>query len=139
PIADPNRGLPEAVDFENFTCARDWYIYSQEPLPPPNKDLSIITPEYDRTKYRMPKGMAGSIFRGYPGRGQVYVAEHLQKEGWYDQEGWWIRGEGWFEDDKFPRTNENAVVGNGVSWSVRAWARAFEYYKSLGELTGMYL
>jgi hypothetical protein len=127
---------PEAPAFDNYVCARDWFTYSLQPLPPPTPDLTANPTSYDRTKYRMPRYMASSIFRGYPSRGQSYVAEYLEKEGWFDQEGWRVKG--WFPDDKF-QSGGDAVVGDGQNWAVRVWSDAHDMWKTHGLLTGLYL
>ena len=116
----PDRADPSTMDFDNYMVSRDWMTYAQEPLPPPEPPMSALMPNYDRTKYRMPKFTA-IIFRQSPARAQTYVAEFLQKEGWFDQEGWKITGD-WFPDDKFSNGKE-AVVGDGVKWSSAPGAR----------------
>ena len=61
----------------------------------------------------------------------------MQKEGWFDQEGWKITGD-WFPDDKFSNGKE-AVVGDGVKWSQRAWSRAHDMWQAYGVANGLYL
>jgi hypothetical protein len=111
---------PEAMDFDNFMDARDWYSYSIEAV----------------HSGRKPQYMAEKIFLGYPARGQAYVAEYLEKEGWFDEEGWKIKG--WFPNDKFQDGRE-AIVGDGVNWAGRAWHKAHELYKKHGKEDGLYL
>lgn len=136
---DPPRDEQElGDDFDNFTAARAWFTYAQRPLPPPEPKPVAIVKNPDATKYRMPRAMASHIFRGYPARGQTYVAEHLETEGWFDQEGWHITS--WFTDDKFEhggRTGD-AVVGTGRDWAVRAWSRAHDMWVSQGKANGLY-
>jgi len=117
-------------DFDNFTAAREWYAYSNEPLPPPEKELLPVQAPFDRRKYRMPRYMAVAIFRGYPSRAQTYVSDYLEHEGWFDSDGWKVTG-GWFQDDR--------VVGDGKSWAVRAWERAKYMWQRHGSETGLYL
>jgi hypothetical protein len=140
-LPDPTRKREGASlddpDFDNFTAAREWYAYSLEPLPPAEKELSPVQLPYDRRKYRMPRYMAVSIFRGYPSRAQSYVSDYLEREGWFDSEGWKITG-GWFPDDRF-QTGAAAVVGDGKSWAVRAWDRAWDMWRKHGTETGLYL
>ena len=84
-----------ASDFDNYSVSRDWYAYSVQLMPPPNPILGQFDPPYDLTKYRMPRYMLSIIFRQYPARAQTYCAETLEKEGWFDREGWKITGD-WF-------------------------------------------
>jgi hypothetical protein len=111
---------PEAMDFDNFMTARDWYTYSVQ---------AVHTG-------RKPQNMAEKIFLGYPARGQNYVAEYLEKEGWFDEEGWKIKG--WLPSDKFQDGRE-AVAGDGSNWAGRAWHKAYEMYKKHGKEDGLYL
>jgi hypothetical protein len=127
---------PTAKDFGNFYVARDWYEYAQEPLPPPTRDLDMNPPPYDPRLYRMPRYMASLIFRDYPARAQNYVAEYLQREGWFDSDGWIIKG--WFPDNKL-HNGGDAVVGTDADWSVNAWKKSFARWKRYGQENGMYL
>jgi hypothetical protein len=130
------KGNPEARDFDNYVCARDWFAYAVKPLPPPEPDVTGAPPAYDRTKYRMPRYMAASIFRTYPARGQSYVAEYLAKEGWFDQEGWKIKG--WFPDDQF-QSGRDAVVGDDQNWGGRSWGLAHQLWEAIGLANGFHL
>lgn len=132
-----DRGDPDAADFDNFTAARDWYLYSIEPLPPPVPDLTGGTPAFDPRKYRLPRYMATHLFRGYPARGQTYIAEQLEKEGWFDQEGWRPKAE--LVNDNRSSEGSTFVVGEGTNWAARAWSRAHAMYRTHGESTGLYL
>ena len=75
----PDRADPSTIDFDNYMVSRDWMTYAQEPLPPPEPPMSALMPNYDRTKYRMPKFTA-IIFRQSPARAQTYVAEFCKKK-----------------------------------------------------------
>ena len=139
PPPDPSgtRGANvEARDFDNFTASREWYIYSNEPLPPADKEVNPapFPRAFDPRKHRMPRYMAAQIFRGYPSRAQSYVAEYVAREGWFD-EGWKIRG--WFPDDKFAN-GQDAVVGQS-NWGINAWEKAREMWRNHGVATGLYL
>jgi hypothetical protein len=105
-------------------------------LPPPEPATSGNTPPYDQRKYRMPRAIALSIFRGYPARGEAYAAENLGKDGWFDREGWKIIG--WFRDNKF-RDGSDAVVGKDSDWASYEWIRAFKKYQEYGTSLGLYL
>lgn len=137
PLTEGERADTAAVDFDNYQVSRDWYTYSVQLMPPPVKTLGEADPVYDRTKYRMPRFMSSIIFRQYPARAQTYVAENLEKEGWFDREGWKITGD-WFPDDKFSNGKE-AIVGDGQNWALRAWSAAYQMWKTHGERTGLYL
>jgi len=113
PQDDP-RADPQEMGFDNFMTARDWYTYAMKPV----------------FAGRKPRYMAEKIFLGYPARGQTYVAEYLEKEGWFDEEGWKIRG--WFPNDRFS-SGQDAVVGDGNRWASRAWEKAHEMYKKHGK------
>jgi hypothetical protein len=122
PPLDPqdDKANPEEIGFDNFMTARDWYTYSLK---------AVATG-------RKPRYMAEKIFLGYPARGQHYVAEYLEKEGWFDEEGWKIRA--WFPNDKF-RNGQDVVVGDGINWAVRAWHKTHEMYKKHGKEDGLHL
>ncbi|MBY0524171.1 MAG: hypothetical protein K2R98_12270 [Gemmataceae bacterium] len=126
--------LPEG--FDNFTAASVWFAYAQVPLPPPNRQGTPGNDDYDRNQYRMPRRMASIIFRGYPARAQSYIAERLQKEGWFD--GGWDVDEGrqganrWFPDRK-------VVLGENRNWSSESWTKARNLWEAHGVRTGLYL
>jgi hypothetical protein len=89
-------------------------------------------PVTDRGRQRIPK-MTTLIVRNYPPRAQNYVAERLQREGWFD-EGWtaefprdWRGGR--FADGKPMRLR----VGSGTKWSQEAWREAHQMWKRHGE------
>jgi hypothetical protein len=93
--------------FDNFLASRSWMSYAQEP--------------YEESK-RAPRKPATLIFLGYPARAQAYYAERIEKEGWFDQEGWIITD--WF--------GEPFAVGEGRDWGVEAWRKAFDMYQDHG-------
>jgi hypothetical protein len=132
---ESERADPDRNTIDCFLIARDWYTYSVKPMPPAETARSRVQP-YDQQKYRMPRYMAAIIFRGYPARGQAYSAENLDKEGWFDREGWKI--DGWFNDNKF-RDGSDAVVGKDSDWAAHSWTRAYDKYLQLGIATGLYL
>ncbi len=100
--------------FDALLAARAWFQYAQQVVPPPPADkLAAAAPrrpaDFDPAdpdaeyKYRMPQYPALIIFRYYPARAQSYLAERLQKEGWYDADTTWDpdagrSGEPWFKD-----------------------------------------
>jgi len=103
--------LPD--DFESNTCARAWFGFAQEPIPAPS-ELPGSTKEITNPGVqRRPRNIATLIFRGYPARAQSYIGEKLYQEGWYDDEGYTVRG--WFPNGKEP------LVGNRRKWALIAW------------------
>jgi hypothetical protein len=122
---------------DNYTVARSWYAYSLKAMPPPSSIPTMNDPPYDRTKYRMPRYMASQIFRGYPSRGQTFIADTYEAEGWFDRDGWLIRG--WFKDDRFPGLGQDSRVGDGVAWARDAWDRAYRMWQRHGKDTGLFL
>ena len=139
PCLAPVEGVADrdASDFDNYRVSRDWYTYAVDLMPPPDKVLTQTDPPFDVTKYRMPRFMLPIIFRQYPARAQTYCAETLEKEGWFDHDGWKITGE-WFPDDKFSNGKE-AIVGDGTNWATRTYGLAHQMWKAHGERTGLYL
>ncbi|MCI0639178.1 MAG: hypothetical protein L0Y70_08890 [Gemmataceae bacterium] len=112
-----------------FLVSRTWYQYSQIPLPPPTRDLST-DPAVNSTKHRVPRYMSITIFRGYPARAQSYVAENLQLDGWFDDEGWVITD--WFG-------TEDVRVGTEPKYhSGLAWERAYQQYMDYGRQNGLF-
>ena len=65
----------------------------------------------------MPRSPAGILFRQYPPRSLSYIAERLQKEGWFDDAGWEV-DQGHQTDQWFP--DEKVIVGNDVRYSSKA-------------------
>lgn len=92
-------------EFDNFAASRAWYNYAQEPVEPP--------------LLRIPRMMAKVLFQGQPPRAQAYIAERLQKEGWFDEEPWTITE--WFPQPV-------PVGDDGRNWSGDAWERARQMY-----------
>ncbi|MFO0968420.1 MAG: hypothetical protein U0793_22930 [Gemmataceae bacterium] len=131
-----------------FLMSRTWFEYAQLPLPPPTTEISFDKPEIDAINQRLPQRGWVIIFRGYPPRGQFYIAETLQTEGFFDDDGWNIRS--WLEnakpalrwDEGDTTWPENALERVGVEpkyHSHRAWGQAFVFYKDFGEKNGIYL
>lgn len=137
---EPNPARDELEDsYDNYAVARGWFSYSLQCMPPPWNVPALQNPEYDRRKYRMPRYMASHIFRGYPSRAQTYIADYRQKEGWFDRDGWLIKG--WFPNNRFPtgsQSGREAVVGDDQDWAARAWTRAFEMWRDHGIKNGLY-
>jgi hypothetical protein len=124
---------PEALDV--FLISRTWFKYAQLPLPPPHPDPGASEPRFHPVKHRLPR-MTTMIFRGQPPRAQAFIAERLEEEGWFDQDGWVIRE--WFDGVKPP--DELVRVGDQSKYhSQRAWSAAYQAYLNLGTENGLYL
>ncbi len=137
---------PEALDV--FVVCRTWYQYAQEPLPPPLAEPGVTKKEreyaeqLDRDRkeknitYRPSKTMAIEIFRGYPARAQLYIAENLESEGWFDDKDGWVVKE-WFDE---PGRDEEFRVGTETKYHSRpAWEQAYQMYATYGRRNGMHL
>ena len=131
PYDDMDRGdltdeSPKEQDLDSwdaYLVARAWYSYAQEPIPDPADLPGETQPIVDRIHQRMNRRMQTILFRHYPARAQSYVAERLEEEGWYDNEGWSTRGPEWF----------TRVIGGGRDWAVNAWGEAYKMWKAHGE------
>jgi hypothetical protein len=136
---------PESIDV--FLFCRTWYQYAQEPLPPPDPDPGVIEKkrehdqriERDRKEkninYRIPKTMYTPIFRGYPPRGQLYIAENLEGEGWFDDEGWAIKD--WFNQ---AGAETDLRVGTEAKYHTQPqWVEAHRMYQEYGLKNGLYI
>lgn len=135
---------PELADFglqkesfDIFMASRTWHAYSQETLPPHDPQ----TGQYDASrmepmKHRVPSRPTIIIFRNYPARAQVYMAETLQEEGWFDDKGWFLKD--WFTDIDNPEIGwligDHPKFDSGV-----AWERGYKRYQEYGRENGMYL
>ena len=113
--------------FDVFLGARAWSAYSFEPLPEPmfgDEEREFV--KRDRSK-RLPKMMALPIFRGYIARCQAYIAETLEEEGWYDEDGWLVTR--WFDDDE---GTEFRVGQQPKFYAQPSWQRAANLYYEYG-------
>jgi hypothetical protein len=79
------------------------------------------------------------LFRQAPARAQSYVAERLQKEGWFDESGWALDANRsgrsrWFPDRR------DLVIGEGpLNGTADVWTAAFNMWRDDGLLNGIYL
>lgn len=130
------------AEFDNFAAAAIWFTYAQAPLPPPNPGGSPLGLEYDLRKYRLPRKPSLIIFRNGPPRALSYVAERMQKEGWFDR-GWEV-DEGrqgihrWFPGRQVV-LGGGLVPGQGTNWSAQAWEKARERWEKHGRDNGLYI
>jgi hypothetical protein len=128
---DPrNRQLSEREAVDVYLLCRTWYEFAQLPLPPAQANATPQTQEYDKVKYRVPRHMVTQLFRGYPARAQVYIAETLEAEGFFDNDGWEIKD--WF--------TKPVNVGQAAKYHSRlAWDKGYKYYEKYGIENGIYL
>jgi hypothetical protein len=144
----PNAQQPDysAESVDVFLICRTWYQYAQEPLPPPMENPGVkekedeFTLRMDRDRkagyvYRLPKTMATHIFRCYPARAQAFMAETLEAEGWFDEDGWAIKG--WF--DQGGNMLDLRVGTEGKYHARPAWQHAYNMYLEIGRANGMYI
>ena len=104
-----------------YAASHAWFCYAQEPLPPASALPGSSEPITDQVHHAQPRHMTTLIFRNYPAQGCRYMAERLQEEGWYDDEGWDTRD--WFEGTATSGlVGKQVKVGGGKAWSLDAWA-----------------
>lgn len=87
----PSADGPDAIDIR--MVARAWFEHALSVCPPPKDGVPSMTPqkdEYDPFRYRIPERPALIVIRFAPARAQNYVAERLQKEGWFDENSRWF-------------------------------------------------
>jgi hypothetical protein len=126
-----------------YLVSRTWFQFAQKPLPPPEKTPGPQSQTYDKMRYRVPKQMVTQIFRQYPARAQVYIAETLEAEGFFDGDGWDVPR--WFDElvnnpnSEFRNDEGKFIVGTEPKYhSRRAWEKGHEMYKDFGEKNGVY-
>ncbi|MBL8792546.1 MAG: hypothetical protein JNM56_01445, partial [Planctomycetia bacterium] len=122
------------ADFDNYSAAHLWYLYAQEPLPPPVSTPGPAWLNPDPNVYRMPRQPTAIIFRSYPALSQSIQAERREREGWFDR-GWEIDAgkignRRWFS---------GPVVVGRQDWATRNWTRARDLWQQFGLRNGVYL
>ena len=125
----------EDVDaWDGYVLARAWYSYSQEPIPDADELPGSMKEITDPVHQRRPRHMTTLIFRHYPARAQSYVAERLEEEGWYDVEGWSMKGPEWFSHDVYVggRNPNDPDDANGRPWARDAWEEAYKMWEAHG-------
>ncbi len=133
---DPrNRELSETESVDVYLVCRTWYAYAQKPLPPAQNDARPQTQNYNKVRHRIPKHMVTQLFRQYPARAQIYIAETLESEGFFDSDGWEIQdGQSRWFGDEAPRVGTDAKY-----FSRLAWHKGYEKYGDFGRENGIYL
>ncbi|HET6575316.1 MAG TPA: hypothetical protein VFG68_17045 [Fimbriiglobus sp.] len=143
-VGTTSRPMTDA--FDAFNASRAWFAYSLTVVPPPKVEKATGLPlpwmsprpdEYDAFRYRMPRSPALIIFRQYAPRSQSYLAERLQKEGWFDEGSYWDPDERagaanrWFPGDREVRlTTKDA---DAPANSQVEWAKAWQMWNKHGE------
>lgn len=138
----------DAIDIRMF--ARAWFEHAQTVVPPPREGVPSMSPgkgEYDPFRYRIPERPALIIFRMSPPRAQTYVAERLQKEGWFEKEGSpdatvWDPESGFDKDAKWfpparpgqPAREVRLRAGTG---SRAEWEKTFRLWEEFGRKNGL--
>jgi len=126
----------ESIDV--FLFCRTWYEFAQKPLPPPDDDPRPVGQDYDKAIYRIPKQMVTQLFRQYPARAQVYIAEMLEFEGWFDSDGWDVVRS--FESLAAQQQGDPELIGKDSKYHSRlAWDKSYEMYKDFGRKNGLYI
>jgi len=155
----PEEGHPRssALDlteaFSGYLAARAWFTYANVLVPPNPKDkldraIPAAAPtDYDPFQYRIPRRPVVILFRQGTPRAQHYQAEMMQKDGWFDGEGWEVdagidESNAWFTElvngvNRKPATP--VVVGAGTPWSLREWQKSYSKWFAHGEAYALFL
>ncbi len=152
PVADSAH--PELVSFIRNTtnrpadgidilhAARAWFTHAQTVVPPAENKPDITPQNYDRFRYRVPSRPALIVFRMSPCRAQTYVAERLQKEGWFDANSTWdpdsdldTRNK-WFAYDGRP-ANDPPKQLKATMNSIEEWRVTNELWDGFGRSNGL--
>ena len=137
--------------FDAMHAAKAWYEYAQLVIPPPLEGVPQSSPkpapagqepqegEYDPFRYRMPVRPSLAIFRMQPGRSQSYLAERLQKEGWFEAATRWNPADDGL-GDWFPAPAGAPRLGfTAIRNSQAEYATAYEIWDAFGKRNGLLL
>jgi len=138
--------------FSGYLAARAWFKYANTIVPPNDRDddnnpiPGSVPDDFDPFKYRLPRMPVLILFRQGPPRAQSYQAEMMQKDGWFDGEGWDVDGgidnDAWFVENVGGvkrKPTVPVVVGAGTAWSQIEWQRAYDRWASHGAEYGLTL
>ncbi len=140
---------PTNDGFDAMHAAKAWYDYAQIVIPPPVEGLAQSSPrpaapgkepqegEYDPFRYRMPARPSLIIFRMQPGRSQTYLAERLQKEGWFDAATRWNPSDNGLGNWFGTQASSNKVELQAKRNSQAEWAATNGIWESFGRLNGL--
>lgn len=126
-------------NFINYSAALWWMCFAQDPLPPYEYGKPArATPPQKPLRHRLPRSPMLILFRQAPPRNVSFIADTLQKDGWFDESGWVIEDQAWFTGpDGRP---EQLVVGAEPRYSSRqAWQTAYDQWNRHGDEHGMKL
>jgi hypothetical protein len=152
--AQPRSSAEDLTEaFSGYLAARAWFAYATTIVPPNPTDKegnpmpSTAPEEFDQFKYRLPRMPVLILFRQGPPRAQTYQAEMMQKDGWFDGEGWEVdagidESNAWFVESvggvkRKPATP--VVVGAGTPWSILDWQKSFTRWANHGTNYGLLL
>lgn len=139
--------------FSGYLAARAWYKYSNLLVPPNPRDEAnnpiptSVAEDFDQFKYRIPRSPVLILFRQGAPRSQAYQAEMMQKDGWFDAEGWEVdagidEANAWFVENVGGVMRKPAVpvvVGAGIAWSQSEWQKTFDSWSAHGYEYGLSL
>lgn len=134
----------DAIDIR--MVARAWFEHALSVVPPPKDGVPAMSPgkdEYDRFRYRIPERPALIVVRYAPARAQNYVAERLQKEGWFDANSEWAPDAGTDPDARWFTARLGAAAPQVVlrpGTSARAeWEKSHALWLEFGRKNGLNL
>ncbi len=133
----------DALDIRMY--ARAWFEHAQTVVPPPKVGVPSMSPskgEYDPFRYRIPERPSLIVFRMSPPRAQNYVAERLQKEGWFDTASVWDpdaasdRDAKWFPASR-PGQPAREVLLRAGTGARAEWEKTFRLWEEFGRKNGL--
>jgi hypothetical protein len=134
----------DAIDIR--MVARAWFEHALSVVPPPKDGVPAMSPrkdEYDRFRYRIPERPALIVVRYAPARAQNYVAERLQKEGWFDANSEWApdanvdrERDRWFPAAR-PREAAPLVVLKAGTSARGEWEKSHALWLEFGRKNGL--
>ena len=152
--AHPRASADELTEaFSGYLAARAWYHYSNTLAPPNPRDKEgnpipdSAPTDFDPFKYRLPRRPVLILFRQGTPRAQSYQAEMMQKDGWFDGEGWDVDGRAddsnaWFVETVSGTSRKPAkpvIFGAGIPWSLKEWQSAYRLWANHGYEYGLEL
>ncbi len=151
--ADQNVVGPAGSDgIDIRMVARAWYQHALAVVPPPpvlpdelgGKAVPAMTPqrgEYDQFRYRIPERPALIVVRFAPARAQNYVADRLQKEGWFDESSAWNPDAGYDSDSRWFKTPDGRPAQPPIlkpgTHAREEWRKTNEMWVAFGDRNGL--